>query len=82
MTYLNTNARRTHLLTHAKKTERKTRISHLLHTRNIPQTQRQTVPKSKGCGKGTKKQAGVAILLPNISCLNKKSEELEENTAH
>ena len=43
----------------------------LLHTRNTPQLQRQTLPQSKGLGKkifqsnGPKKQAGVAIVIAN-----------------
>ena len=69
-------------MTLAEKIGRKTRISHLLHTGNIPQTQRQTVPQSKGYGKGPKKHAGVAILLNNISFISNKSEESEKNSTY
>ena len=62
-------------MTQAKKIDRKTGISHLLHTGNIPQSQRQTVPQRKGYGKGPKKQTGVAILIYNITFQNKKSKE-------
>ena len=42
----------------------------LLLTRNIPQTQKETLPQSKGWEKvfqsnGPKKQGGVAILISN-----------------
>ena len=69
-------------MTLAEKIGRKTRISHLLHTGNITQTQRQTVPQSKGYGKGPKKHAGVAILLNNITFQKNKSEESEKNTTY
>lgn len=59
-------------MTQAEKIDRKTGISPMLHTGNIPQTQRQTVPQSKGYGKGPKKHAGVAIILYNITFQNNK----------
>ena len=67
-------------MTHAKEIDRKTGISQLLHTRNTPQTQRQTGQKSKGYEKGPKKQAGVATLISNITFQNNKSKELKKTT--
>lgn len=58
--------------------DKKTRISHLLYTGNLPQTQKKTVPQSKKYGKGPKKQASVAILISNIRFQNKGVRRIGE----